>query len=346
MTKYMALVRMLLAGLSILACAVRTDTDVTSSCLNSFDSQSIPIINWPLQVVEQVRSGGIVERENGFVAFERYDSEVVAFDSSGSVRWIVGRPGNGPFEFAEGRAYERLWFGNARWVHALENKTAVFDGRSIIVMRDSTFSIQVPVPSQMVSGFSRVHFVHWGDSATVLLAIERDPVFAQRDEDRYRVDLMAFPIDGKVSTALHSWPTLPWPEMEGGIPVHGVGESSASIAVRGSCAVFSDGHSDTLRITDLSDGRSASITIDMPDRFAEQSSAETYAKLGVPQSREVPVRYQARIARLAIDPSGQIWIIPARRVYSGEVWRVPRGASTVVPDTIDDARERVLFSDH
>lgn len=339
----------LLTGLGVLACSGSTntvDTAAPSGCLKNFDSQSIPLVSWPVEAMEQFPSGGVVESKNALVAFDRFSGEIVTFDTNGTVRWKAGRSGNGPFEFAEGRAYERLWFGNARWVHALEEKIAVFDGRSILVMRDSTFSEQIPVPPQMISGFSRVHFVHWRDSSTVLLAVERDPVFAQGDEDRYKVDLRAFAIDAKTNRVLHSWPTLPWPETPGGIPVHGVGESSASIAVRGNCAVFSDGHSDSLRITDLRDGRSAVVTIDMPERFAENSSAETYAKLGVPLKQDVPVRYRARISRVAIDRSGQIWIIPAQRAHPGEVWRLPRGARSVVSDTINDAREFALFFDH
>lgn len=346
MNNQIGLAGVLLAGLGVLACVGSANGDVSASCLNNFNAQSLPIRNWPLHVGEQLPSGGIVESHNGLVAFERYEHEVVAFDSSGSVRWKVGRSGNGPFEFADGRANERLWFGSARWVHALGNRTAVFDGRSIIVMHDSSFIDQIRVPSQTVSGFSRVHFVHWGDSSTVLLAVERDPVFVQRDEDRYRVDLLAFAIGSKTSRTLYSWKTLPWPTTADGTPVHGVGESSAALAVRGSCAVFSDGHTDTLRIVDLREGRSVAFKVDMPERFTEESGADTYARLGLPQGSDVPARYRARIKSVAIDPSGQIWIMPARRDYDGEVWRVPRGQAAVVKDTLDDARERMLFSEH
>lgn len=281
-------------------------------------------------------AGGIARLDDGFVLFDRHAGVVQALDSSGHERWRYGRTGNGPGELASYAMGESQWFGRARWIHARNGAVAVYDGRSILRIQNGKLAREDQVPRQLVGGFSKVHLVHWLNDTTVLLAVARDPLRVSDDSERWRLDLHRF-TPGGASDVLVGFRSRSWPTLPSGLPVHGLGEASPNVAAQGRCAVFNDGHDDSLYIVDLLSGARAVRRMPIPAHFVDAADDEAYRRLGVPPSATVPVKYPSRVKALALTPDGTVWLWPARSMYEGEVWRYREGDERITYDTLNAA---------
>jgi hypothetical protein len=249
-------------------------------------------------------------------------------------RRAFGRTGQGPLEFQSFAYSERLLIRHAQWIEALGAQLVVFDGRRLLFGDTLGFRQAVDVPTGVVTGFNQVHQVRWLDDESVVLAYERAPSWEGARGDQGTFEVLRVRLRDGEATPWARFRTLEWPRNAMGRVGRGLAEAQPRFAMRGTCVVYSDGYSDSLWIVDKERGDSLALPVAFPRRFAEDLSEAEYRRLGVPEGAMLPVRHAARIAGMAFDTGGHVWLRPAAPRYRGEVWRLDAGMRTVVSDTL------------
>lgn len=306
---------------------------VKRSCLDAFIDTSLARSRVPT-LDDHDFIGGVARVPGGFVNLDLRAGQVVLFDGTGASRRVFGRTGQGPLEFQPFALSERLLIRDARWIDARGTDLVVFDGRRLLFGDTTGFRHAVNIPTTVVSGFNQIHQIRWLDAERVVLAYERAPSWEAQGADRGSFEFLLVQRRSGDVTAWARFRTLPWPRNAMGRVGRGAAEAQPSVDMRGTCLVYADGHTDSLWIVDRARGDSLAMRIALPERFAEDMSADEYRRLGVPEGAILPIRHAARISRLAVDTGGRVWLRPSAPRYRGEVWRLDVGMQTVVSDTL------------
>ncbi|MCC6245631.1 MAG: hypothetical protein IT353_22560, partial [Gemmatimonadaceae bacterium] len=234
-------------------------------------------------------------------------------------------------EFAPYGQSERLRKYPVHWVDTKHDTIVVFDGRRI-----SRFDVRAgyvdayPVPSDVVGGIVAVGNVRIWQGHVLIGTYDTGMLPGSRR--RLVVRAVASDTSRVVAEMLLS----PLPKTQAGQPFDGLAEAKPTWDLLGNCIVATDGHSDSLIVTDVVSGRAATLIVPLPRRFQSGAEKRETKLLG---SSDVPLPHlQSRVRSIIANPNGWIWMLPSEPMAGlaprVEVWRVHVLSRRLQVDTV------------
>lgn len=242
-----------------------------------------------------------------------------------------GRTGNGPGEFQSFAAAQALRTFPSLWMDIRDDSVFTFDGRRIDTWVEGVSVRSRSLPLGMATALTRVSALRSLDDR-LLLGIERSPNLRSDPDAPGSLVLTDVGRGETTETFRLEFATLPWPRDEAGRLARGLAEAKPSWDALGRCVVFHDGHSNAFILASTESSHRDTLRVELPDRFAADAEAGTYRTLGVRNSAPA-TRHAARVHAITLDPSGTVWLLPARADYAGEVWKVDLRSGRVSLDT-------------
>ncbi len=274
---------------------------------------------------------GITATSEYFAAFDLREGALMLLPVSGTPPIRYGRTGEGPGEFAPYGQSERLRRYPVQWIDAASDTIMVFDGRRVLrFLADSGYIGSYNIAPAVKGKFVMVGSIRsWRDR--VLLG-EYNPGMFPQDAQR---QLVIYSIGRDSTHAVTNLPLTPLPTSSSGYRFGGLAEANPSWDSYGDCVVTTDGHSDSLIITHLVTGNSASVKMDIPNRFRSGKDEQANAVMGH-DKYPLPAR-ASRIIAISAEPNGWLWLLPAMQDWRApniEVWKVNMHTLRTVIDTV------------
>lgn len=238
-----------------------------------------------------------------FITFNQADGRVTAVNSAGTVRWRVGRSGDGPGEIARPFSTQIMGVIGAQWIAAQADRVVVFDGRTFFEFTESGAltrqwrATSVFGDSTRVSRRIRVNEHH------VYLDLMRAPHVVAGTAGRRIVEVFASDTSSAQRVAEIELPALP--SAPGVGMADGPAQAKPSWDLRGSCLVLSDGSSSRLIFVDVGSGQRDTVDIGLPEWFVDVALANQQTQGLVQGGRPMPEpSARARISDLTLSADG------------------------------------------
>ncbi len=249
-----------------------------------------------------------LDLRDGRLSIKMRDSTIATF----------GATGGGPGEFAPYGQSHRLRRYPVHWVDARSDTIVTFDGRRLSFFSAEGVYLGARVaPSGMVSGAVTVSNVRLWRGKVLIGTYDMGAM----PKSRRALSVRAISTTTDQLVADLALPALP--NAAGGRPFDGLSEAKPSWDLVGDCIVATDGHSDSLFVTDLLKGKAVAVVMPLPMHF-RTGEERTEARLLGTADLPLPLR-PARVHTVVADPFGWIWMEPsaqpARLWPRIEVWR-------------------------
>ncbi len=279
------------------------------------------ILDSPLSDSGATPVAGIVSAGDTIMAFDRNAGSVLVVAPDGTVRRRIGRPGQGPGEFAPYGTSTRLSLTRLSrdWLLRRGDTLVVFDGnqfhhygldggyRTSVAVADTILGRASQFPretSRLVVRDDRLWLdvaqLDYAPGAPSASALRTYSIWSLSSSDRTRA----------ITVRLPTPPISP----RGAVDLS-TREARPMFALAGSCVVISDGGSPHLLVFGPGAAQADTLHIratllDPPASDAERAVRQASGAGSAPAPEPT---LPARLRRLAVDPDGRIWLLPVQR---------------------------------
>jgi len=324
-----------LAALSLVVGCERGDSRTSRSRTDCFEGSATQVPAFSVRASGPRDVGllsGVSVHRNFVLSLDLQDGRVRVFDvAQNREHRAFGRTGNGPGEFQSFAAAQSLRTFPSLWIDVRGDTVFTYDGRRIDAWLDGVLAQSRLLAVQSGTAFARVSSLR-ALNRRLLLGVEYSPSLRSAADAPGKLELFNVSSSDSAKAAALEFTTLPWPRNDAGGLARGLAEAKPSWDALGECAVFSDGHSSKLIVASLESGHRDTLTLSLPERFAEVVPEERYERLGVRRNVSPP-KFPARVQAITLDHTGTVWLLPARPAYDGEIWKVNLGTGTFWSDT-------------